>query len=287
MVTVPFRLQDNRIVVEALIDGRGPFHLIVDTGAPNVLTPEAVRRLGRETAAGDSTAGAGEKRVAMGSVHVASLRLGAFELRDQDVRVVDLGEIRRLCRFPHLDGIVGYELMEHAHVSVDFDRSVLRLREPTRDSTAAPEGAAHLWNEDGSPVIEARLDGVTGRMLVDTGDRSTLTVFRLFAASSGLEARFAKSPEITTGVGVGGPIPGRLATFRRVRFGSVDEHGVVARLPSTRTGLFATSPLAGSIGTGLLRNYNLEIDYATRSIAFTPRRGARVEPRFVPLPGTP
>jgi hypothetical protein len=50
--------------------------------------------------------------------------------------------------------------------------------------------------------------------------------------------------------------------------------------------VFATSPLAGSIGLGLLRNYDLEIDYRHRYFLFTPR--AHREPsRFVPVPVPP
>jgi hypothetical protein len=89
------------------------------------------------------------------------------------------------------------------------------------------------------------------RILVDTGDRSNLTVFRTFAAATGLDALFAKS----------------------------------GRLPSTRTGLFATTSLSASVGLGLLRAFDLEFDYQHKRLRLEPRAGFREESVFVPLPG--
>jgi hypothetical protein len=224
--------------------------------------------------------------VEVGGVHIASVKLGAYEMRDQDFVVVDLGEIRRAFRFPRLDGIVGSELLERVHARVDFDHRRLMLTEFSVDSTSRPAGAVAIALENGFPVVDGVIEGVPARMLLDTGDRSNLTLFRKFAARSGLDSGFAARPEIPTGVGVGGLIPGRLRSFTSVEFGPVHEHAVIGRLPSTRAGIFATSPLAASIGLGLLRNYNLEIDYQNRYVAFEPR-ATRLPSVFVPVPAPP
>ena len=43
-ITVPFTYVDNRMVVDCMIDGQGPFAMIVDTGAPDItITPEQPR----------------------------------------------------------------------------------------------------------------------------------------------------------------------------------------------------------------------------------------------------
>jgi len=283
LADVPFRLHDDRILVDVTLDGHGPFTMIFDTGGGNVITPECARRLGLASAASESTSGAGEKQVPAGVATIASMKLGALEMRRQVFHIVDLGEIRRGFRFPALDGVVGRELLERAHASVDFDGLRLRLREPSRDPGSVPADAVRFALEDGMPVVEGRIDGVPARLLVDTGDRSNLTVFRAFAARTGLDSLFAARPEIPTGIGIGGPIPGRVATVPSVEFGTVRERDVVARLPSTRSGGFATSPLAGSIGLGLMRNYDLEIDYRQRWLALRPHRAARVPSAFVPL----
>jgi len=283
LASVPFRIHDNRILVEVRLEGQGPFTMIFDTGGGNIMTPECRRRLGLASAGTESTSGAGEKRIDAGITRVARMQVGALVMRDQDFRIVDLGEIRRACRFPRLDGVVGRELLERAHASVDFDRGVLRLTEPSGDSATRPVDAVSIELADGMPVVDGHIEGVPARMIIDTGDRSNLTLFRSFAASSGLDTLFAGGAEIPTGIGIGGPIPGRVATLSSVEFGPLHERGIVARLPSTRAGGFATNPLAGSIGLGLLRNYNLEIDYRNRYIALRRRKAPYSRSEFVPL----
>jgi hypothetical protein len=286
LASIPFRMHDNRMLIEVTIDGKGPFTMIFDTGAGNVMTPECQERLGLASSGSDSTSGAGAARAAVSVAHVASLKLDTLEMRDQDFVVVDLSEIRRTFRFPKLDGIVGFELLERAHARVDFDRALVLLSEPARDSTAMPKGGMRIDVTGRWPVVDGRINGLPAKILIDTGDRSNLTLFRQFAASSRLDSIFSGHPEIPTGVGVGGPIPGRVANVKSVTFGATHERDIVARLPSTKAGLFATSPLSASVGTGLLQNYNLEIDYRSRSIVFEPRKGPRAKSEFVPVPKT-
>lgn len=44
-VEAPFTLAAEHIYVDVEINGQGPFHFILDTGAVNVLTPETASRL--------------------------------------------------------------------------------------------------------------------------------------------------------------------------------------------------------------------------------------------------
>jgi hypothetical protein len=85
-------------------------------------------------------------------------------------------------------------------------------------------------------------------------------------------------------VGVGGPIPGKIATIAKVELGEVTIQDVVARLPMTKTGLFATSELSASVGLGLLRGFNLEFDYQNGLMGLEARKKYKQQSTFVPVP---
>ena len=59
--TVPIRLANNHIYVDAIVNGKGPFPFIVDTGGHTILTPSTVAALGLESQGSAPSAGAGER----------------------------------------------------------------------------------------------------------------------------------------------------------------------------------------------------------------------------------
>ena len=283
ITTVPFQLHDNRILVSLTLEGQGPFTVVFDTGGSNVITPEVKRILGSKVLSTDTTTGAGEGTVEINTVRIGSLKLGELQLPDQDFIVVDLGEIQHAFRFERLDGLIGYEVLQRARAKIDFDRMVIQLFEPEpgrkRKGSLLP-----FQLVDQRPVVAGTIDGRASKILIDTGDRSNLTLFERFAVASGLEAAFRDSTTILTGVGVGGPIPGKIATLSQVKLGEIAIQDVVARLPTTKTGLFATSELSASVGIGLLQGFNLEFDYQNGLLGLEARKGFKQESVFVPVP---
>ncbi len=59
---MPFRLVDNRVFIDVELNGQGPFHFILDTGADRVLAASTARRLGLATADAGETEGWGRRR---------------------------------------------------------------------------------------------------------------------------------------------------------------------------------------------------------------------------------
>src|SRR5581483_4796273 len=65
--TLPFEMVDNRVFVTVKVNGKGPFPFALDTPVGGAgTTPEAARRMGDNTAAGDLGVGVGEKHDRMG-----------------------------------------------------------------------------------------------------------------------------------------------------------------------------------------------------------------------------
>ena len=119
------------IVVPVHINGRGPIDLILDTGATitcvdtslarELALPE--QRLTIGTAVG--VGGAGRVRLH----RVDSLRIAGAVARRINVCAMDLGAMRTVA--PDVRGLLGLNVLKPFTVTIDFQRSVLRLAPPS------------------------------------------------------------------------------------------------------------------------------------------------------------
>ncbi len=280
--SVPFTLIDNRIVVEARIDGTGPFAMIVDTGSRSlVVTPAVAQALGLRTVGAGFATGAGSGRAALQSTRVPAVQLGALTFRGLDADVIDLSPIRRAFGFPRLDGIVGYSILRRLRVEVNMDAGALTF---SRVPIAAPSTATTTpltVDDDGLMRIRAAVDGVDGSFIIDTGDRSSLTLLRGFATRYGF---YDDAPvrDVVTGIGVGGPIYSDVLRTTVSLFGATMPH-VLSRASRDRGGVFATGSDAASVGNGLLKRFNLIYDYPGSTIVAWPSRYATKSDAYVRL----
>ncbi|HXO18082.1 MAG TPA: retropepsin-like aspartic protease, partial [Candidatus Dormibacteraeota bacterium] len=180
---VPFAFVDNRMTIECTIDGRGPFVMIVDTGAPDVaITPEAAKKLGLAVRDAGTTSGAGNNRAQNGATTIPLLSIGSLHLRNLDSGVIDLTEIQRKLGFARLDGIVGYAVLKQFATFIDADARTITF---SSSLPSVPSGATTTRFSGSTPVIPARIDGIDTTVIVDTGDRSSLTLFGPFAKMHG------------------------------------------------------------------------------------------------------
>lgn len=269
--SVPFTLFDNRIVIETTIDGKGPFAMIVDTGSSSVvITPGVAQRLGLVTRANGSVTGAGSGSASVSETRLSRLSIGALQFDDLHAEVIDLSPIQHAIGFPALDGIVGYDILRRFRVGVDMDAMRLTLSSSVPPTPKNPATVGFTVDGDGIPQISAAVDGVRGTFIIDTGDRSSLTLFRHFAQAHDFY-RNAPIRNAITGVGIGGPIYSDVLPTTVVLFGSTIS-GVVTRASLDKGGAFAVAPQDASIGTGLLKRFNIVYDYPDRMLFAWPSR---------------
>lgn len=263
--TVPFELFDNRMLVTVSLDGKGPFSMIVDTGSSSlVITPDVARRLGIAARPAGRAYGAGSGSSALASARVPSLALGPLRFRNVNADVIDLSPIRHRFGFPALDGVIGYETLRRFRVGINMDASLITLSSTTPAIPKTASAVAFAVDADGLIHIPAAVDGVHGTFLVDTGDRSSLTLFRRFAQANDFY-RDAPVRNVVTGYGVGGPIYSDLLRTTVSLFGSTIP-SVLTRASRDKGGAFATGPEDASVGMGLLKRFNLVFDYPDNKI---------------------
>lgn len=263
---VPFSWIDNRVFVDATIDGRGPFHLLLDTGAEASITPATARTLGLAVGAGERESGVGSATVATGTTSLHELRVGPAVLDDLSVHVLPLDGLENMFGTARIDGILGLPLFERYAVTHDFIHHVLRIVPSRADAPPPPlpHGAVALPFERPAqiPVIAATLDGVAGKFGVDTGARSALLVFGPFAATNHLADKYGAHLQGVTGWGIGGPVRSLLARAHELRLGDVAAvHDLVIRLSTQTAGATTGTDMAGLIGPDVLAQFDVTFDY--------------------------
>jgi hypothetical protein len=137
---VPYQLTETKhVLVRTRINDKGPFHFIIDTGAPALyLGTEAAKKLGIK--ADDKGWGMLERFEVEGGVKLANVK----------ARVEDPFQLTGMNRLNipgiRLDGIMGYTLLAHYRIEYDFTRPHL-VWTKLNWQPPAPRGLGDLGGE--------------------------------------------------------------------------------------------------------------------------------------------
>jgi clan AA aspartic protease (TIGR02281 family) len=121
-----FRIESGKpiITVDTIVNGKGPFSFVVDTGASHtVISNQTAEKLGLNEnspgcceAAGQSAQGAGGP-VAARTATVESVRVEDVEVKNLEVALIDLTSLSK-----DWNGIIGYTFMKNYKVVIDYPR---------------------------------------------------------------------------------------------------------------------------------------------------------------------
>jgi predicted aspartyl protease len=156
----------GRIMAPVMINGRGPFRLIVDTGASHsTVSPQLAQTLGLEPSSEIPILVNGITGTArVPSVLIDQLRVGDLVFSSIRVPVVWAPLMAGA------DGILGVAGLKDERILVEFTRNRVTISRSKRN--IAPKGfmsipAIRMAN--GLMVIDARVGGIRARAVVDTG----------------------------------------------------------------------------------------------------------------------
>ncbi len=268
-VSIPFRLLNNHIYVDASIDGSAPLPFIFDTGATDILDVSAAKKLGISVEGALPGGGFGDKIEAFGFAKVKSISLGGLTLPDQVFSTVNLTSLIAV-EGADSAGLLGYEFVKRAVLSIDYASRTMTFTK--QEAFHPPQGAtpipftfnAHI------PMVAGTLDGFAGEFEIDTGSRGALTVMAPFAAAHGLVDLYRANRSATVGYGIGGPSRALLARARSLSIGALLIDTPVAEIVTDKSGAAEAARTAGNIGGDLLKRFTLTLDYAHQTLWLQP-----------------
>lgn len=268
-ISVPFKLLNNHIYVEASINHKPPLEFVFDTGATDILDVGAAHRFDIPIQGALPGSGFGDKIEDFGFAKVKSVSLGGLTLPDQVFGTMNSSEWMAV-EGVNSAGLLGYEFVKRAVLSVDYARRTLTFIkqtafQPPKGAVAIPfTFSAHI------PMVSGALDGFPGEFDIDTGSRGALTVMAPFASAHGLIDKYHATHSATVGYGVGGPSKALLARGGVLTLGSVTIHAPVAEITTDKGGAAAAARTAGNIGGDLLKRFTLTLDYAHQTLWLQP-----------------
>jgi predicted aspartyl protease len=156
----------GRIMAPVMINGRGPFRLIVDTGASHsTVSPQLAQTLGLQPSNDVPILVNGITGTAqVPSVPIDELRVGDLVFRSIRAPVVWAPLMAGA------DGILGLAGLKDERILVEFTRNRVTISRSPRN--IAPKGFMRIpaiRMENGLMVIEGRVGGIRARAVVDTG----------------------------------------------------------------------------------------------------------------------
>jgi hypothetical protein len=164
--------------------------------------------------------------------------------------------------------MIGYEVFKRFVVRVDYERSQLTLTLPEAFKYQGAGTAVPFQFNDRIPQVEGSIDGISGKFDIDTGSRLSLSLLKPFAEKNDLRVTMAPRFEAVTGWGVGGAARGLVARARELRLGDVPVQSPVTEISLQQKGALVSPYVAGNVGAGVLKRFNITFDYSHQRIFF-------------------
>lgn len=162
--------QIGRILVPVMVNDRGPFLFVVDTGATRtVLTPQLLAVLGLHNADdGGVTMHGATGSAIVPTAAVARVAAGDVVLENRQLPVA--GALAT-----GIDGILGVDALEAKRVTVDFATGKIEIRNARHlRPLAGAERVSAQASFGGLLVIDAFVDRTRVKAVIDTGSETTL-----------------------------------------------------------------------------------------------------------------
>jgi predicted aspartyl protease len=158
----------GRIWAPVLIDGKGPYRLVLDTGANHsAITARTAQSLGIPASEGTARVTGFTGSAVVPIVHVSKLEVGDLLIGPQDLPV--LSDV-----FGGAEGVLGIEGLEDKRIFADFSHDTLVISHSHGERARADFTTVPLRVINGLLVADIRVGTVRTKAIIDTGAQGTV-----------------------------------------------------------------------------------------------------------------
>jgi len=248
---LPMTMAAHLPVIEAKINGKGPYRFALDTGfGANIEVTSAIAEqlalpIVGETIGGDPS---GKNQRAMRMAMIESVDIGSVHLGQVDASVGDRAR-------PGVDGVIGLNLFNSLLVTLDYPNQLIKI-----DGGALQPGGGVLpyTAEHGVPSVEIDIAGQKYKTDIDSGSPAEVTL-PLSAAKS---LTLAEEPRV---VGHGRTVSNEFDVYAAPLRGEVRVGDIV--LTNPRIDFVEIFPI-GNLGSRFLRSLVVTFDPAHHRVKF-------------------
>ncbi len=274
-----FEMTSNKPFVQVSVDGSRPQWFILDSGnnGSSIIARECADRL--------KLARGAEARVQIGAGAGADVGLSEANapvhlralgetLTVLEPRVLTLGHVARLEGRP-VDGLLGNDFLSRHVVELDYANGRIIVHDPLRFAPAPGAVVVPIDLDTGWPIVEGTITlpggkPLTCHLIVDTGMRGVVTLFRPFSEKHGLHDGAGNLHDMVIGGGAGGISRGDVGRLEALSLGPRSFGRPVAVFSRDTSGIFALDGPDGIVGGELLRRHRVTFDYAHARMILEP-----------------
>jgi hypothetical protein len=274
--TIPFELVRNLIVIKVSINNKGPYNFALDTGVGFMLITDPAlldsinipnKRSIKVNGFGDGPGFEAYLTPALkvdidglisNNVSAAIFKKDAFGLSNYSGRPIH--------------GLIGFEFFSRLAVKISFTDSTMRVSLPKNMRFYKRATKIPISIEDKKPYFTTKVVFADGsekqsKLIVDLGAGHFISMENV-ANKATIQKRFITA---NLGMGINGLISGTLSRIKEVELGNYKVKNVIAAFPQDeeRTRALAV-PRDGNLGIGLLKKFDLIIDYPDSVIYLKP-----------------
>jgi predicted aspartyl protease len=259
----------DRLTVPVHINGNGPYHFVVDTGADrSVLATEVAVELGLNHGPKVVLNGVVQTMIAE-TVSIRHLEFGSIVSGNFSVPTVPRSLL-------DADGYLGLDFLDGHRVTFDFKGGFLQVSDSrpklSADWTRPSEARIHVFGSSGHlRSLDCRVDGVSTTAFVDSGAAVSAANGPLLAALAHRNPTFGVIGDMDLIDITGGQIQGKVAMVKQIQLPGLafdDCPLVIANFQVFKAWGLTRSP-ALLIGMNVLRQFSrVSIDYRLKELRF-------------------
>jgi Aspartyl protease/PDZ domain len=266
---MPIQVLNNHIYADVMVNGKGPFTFIFDTGGANLVTPSVAKELGLKSQGHMDVHGAGVGIMEAGLTKIDELKIGNAALKNQVFVVLPLDAMSNVEGIKET-GMVGFETFRRFVTRIDYAGKTLTLIDPKHFDPKDAGTPVKFVFSGSIPEIKGTFEGIPGTFEIDTGSRAGLTLTKPFAEKIDFRAKHPKGIDCVDGWGVGGPSTGYVARGKMLMIGDVKVPNIVTSFATQSKGAFAGNEYSGNIGSGILKRFVVTFDYNNKVMYLKP-----------------
>jgi hypothetical protein len=277
-VTIPFSMIRDMIIIKLSINNKGPYNFVLDTGVGLMLItdPKLVDSLNLSSKRTLKITGLGGEGEEFEAYVTSELKIDIPGLVSYDVAAAILKTdhfgLSNFAGMP-IHGLLGYEFFNNLAVKIDFNDSTLSVSSP-KDIRLFKKGyKIPLTIENRKPYLHAKVTFPNGnkadeKLILDIGAGHPLSLENI-VKKQGLPQKFITA---NLGIGLTGPIEGFLSRVKEVELGRFKIKDVITSFPAEMHNEEVQNR-DGNIGIGILKRFNLIIDYPDSAVYLKPKGG--------------
>jgi len=264
-VVVPMTYTRKRILIQAMINGAGPFTLSLNTNARLQIAPEALTEAKVSLVDPPTSTPAAAPTPVSAVTPPPPPKIGVIPVMDiEGVELKNIPVVANYRRGGGIDGTIGYPLFARLRSRIDVRAATITFSDPANDTMPLSGTVMPMEiKRSQTPAVNGVVDGLAGVFMFDTTSSAGLLLTSPFVSSHNLYTRTTGSAaEDSTG-------NARFLESRplALMLGPLAFGPVPTELSTSNSGIGSDPYSAGTVGMGILEKWIVTFDFPNGQVA--------------------